>query len=161
METIQVEDYENRFISLLPETYNLVKMTNLTIHPNVSRIILHGSRGLAGGFRIDSDIDLSLIVDIPPSFENSKDDSYFREVIDCTIQHWRSTIEADLAVIFDIRQCTLKCFEHNQWDENDCSLGGEDCFGLYKVQKGYAGLVTNAGIKVKLMYPCLKIWQRK
>jgi hypothetical protein len=35
-----------------------------------------------------------------------------------------------------------------------------NCLGLYKTQKGFQGLVTDAGIQVKLMYPCLKIWQR-
>ena len=37
---------------------------------------------------------------------------------------------------------------------------GVDCFGLYKVQKGFNGILQNAGVQVKRMYPCLKIWQR-
>jgi hypothetical protein len=35
-----------------------------------------------------------------------------------------------------------------------------DCFGLYKTQGGYNGLVINAGVQVKLMYPCLMIWRQ-
>jgi hypothetical protein len=37
----------------------------LPVHPRVARTILHCSRGLKGGFRSDSDVDLSLIVDLP------------------------------------------------------------------------------------------------
>jgi len=49
----------------LPVIYALLRIANLTVHPSVARIVLHGSRGLAGGARQDSDIDLSLIVDLP------------------------------------------------------------------------------------------------
>ena len=37
---------------------------------------------------------------------------------------------------------------------------GVDCFGLYKTQRGYKGLVINAGVQVKLMYPCLVLWRQ-
>jgi hypothetical protein len=35
-----------------------------------------------------------------------------------------------------------------------------DCLRLYKTQQGFHGLATDTGIQVKLMYRCLKIWQR-
>jgi hypothetical protein len=54
----------------------------------------------------------------------------------------------------------LKCFDRTAWDEHLCPLGGVDCFGLYKIQKGFNGFVTNAGVQVKKMYPCLTIWRR-
>ena len=69
-------------------------------------------------------------------------------------------IAVDLAVLFDIKRCALKCFDRTTWDPNFCRQGGLDCFGLYKVQKGFNGLVTHAGIQVRRIYPCLKIWQR-
>lgn len=143
---------------ILPETYALIKSGNLTVHPAVSQVTLHGSRGLAGGYRLDSDLDLSLLVGIhvAPHMEN-----LLREVLETTLTHWQGTIELDLAVIFDVRNCKLACFDRTAWDEQFCRLGGVDCFGLYKTQKGFNGLVTNAGIQVRLIYPCLKIWQRE
>ena len=77
-----------------------------------------------------------------------------------TLDAWQAAVDVDLAVIYDLKQCGLLCFERNNWQTEVCGLGGMDCFGLYKVQKGFAGFVTNAGIQVKRMYPCLKIWQR-
>jgi hypothetical protein len=82
---------------------------------------------------------------------------------------WQATVEADLAVVFDTRQCGLRCFDQTTWNEQLCVNGGGagggaeigvDCFGLYKVQKGFNGILRNAGVQVKRMYPCLKIWQR-
>ena len=145
------------FADALPETYALIMSANLIVHPTVSRLILHGSRGPAGGYRSTSDIDLSLIVDAPqtPDIEN-----WLPEVLETTLSHWQADIELDLAVVFDLRNCKLGCFEQTRWDERFCQVGGMDCFGLYKTQKGFTGLVTNAGIQIKLMYPCLKIWQR-
>jgi hypothetical protein len=47
------------------------------------------------------------------------------------------------------------------WNDRICRVGGVDCFGLYKTQKGFHGLVRHAGIHVPLMYPCLTIWRRR
>jgi len=152
-------NYEHRFASSLPATHELLLASNLTVHPKVSRIILHGSRGLAGGYRPDSDIDLSLIVETG-QLAQSDLEVLLQDVVDTTLSSWRATIEADLAVIFDVRKCGLICFDQTAWDERICAKAGVDCFGLYKVQKGFNGFVTNAGVQVKLMYPCLKIWQR-
>lgn len=152
------DDFEPLFVVSLPETYTLILSANLTVHADVSRVILHGSRGPAGGPRPDSDIDLSLIVDPPQGPEVERQ---LQEVLETTLSHWQANIEPDLAVVFDVRKCALKCFDQSAWNEQTCQLGGVDCFGLYKTQKGFNGWVTDAGIQVKLMYPCLKIWQRK
>jgi hypothetical protein len=151
-------NFEPNFAQALPETYALIRSANLTVHSAVSRVTLHGSRGLAGGYRSNSDLDLSLIVEITqfPVLENG-----LQEVLKTTLSSWQSDIELDLAVIFDIRNCGLGCFEQTQWSDGFCQIGGIDCFGLYKTQKGFTGLVANAGIQVKLMYPCLKIWQQR
>ena len=69
-------------------------------------------------------------------------------------------IKVDLAGIYDIQGCGLKCFDQAAWDGHFCTAGGVDCFGLYKIQQGFHGLVENTGVQVKRMYPCLKIWQR-
>ena len=155
---IKVQNFHPRLEATLPETYALLRSSNLTLHPRVSRLILHGSRGLANRPRFDSDIDLSLIVDISkPEAENLE---LLKTIHDTTYDHWALSIPLDLAVIFDIRQCKLSCFDQNTWDPGFCSIGGIDCFGLYKIGKGFNGLVTNAGIQVERMYPCLKIWER-
>jgi len=154
---LKENSFEPHFGTSLPATCALILSSNLTVHPHVSRVVLHGSRGLAGGYRPDSDIDLSLIVDTPqgPNMERQ-----LQGVLETTLNSWRATVELDLAVVFDIRNCGLKCFNQSTWNDKTCILGSIDCFGLYKTQKGFSGLVTNAGIQVKRMYPCLKIWQR-
>lgn len=37
--------------ALRPETYDLLQRANLTLHPAVTRVVLSGSRGLAGLLR--------------------------------------------------------------------------------------------------------------
>jgi hypothetical protein len=149
--------FEPALAALLPDTHALLSSSNLTVHPSVSKIVLHGSRGLAGGCRLYSDIDLSLIVDIQ---RGQTSESLFLDVTKTTLDHWQAAIEIDLAVVFDQKKCGLKCFEQTTWNQDFCQLGGMDCFGLYKIQKGFNGMVSNAGIQVRLMVPCLKIWQR-
>jgi hypothetical protein len=156
-----VLEFNPRLASCLPATHALLKASNLVLHPAVSGFILHGSRGLAGGCRPDSDIDLSLIVDVCQGAPKSQLEMFLRDVAETTLKNWEGEIEADLAVVFDIRNCGLGCFEQTAWDEKRCALGGADCFGLLKIQKGFDGLVANAGVQVKRMYPCLKIWEQK
>ena len=157
---ISVTNFEPTLAASLPATFELLRASNLVIHPSVSRIILHGSRGLAGGYRPLSDIDLSLIVDASPQPAPANLESFLGEVLQTTCSQWQSAIEPDLAIIFEMRGCGLRCFEQIAWHDQLCTLGGVDCFGLYKVGKGFNGLVTGAGVQVKLMYPCVKIWQR-
>lgn len=156
---ISVANFEST-LAALPATLELLMSSNLVVHPSVSRIILHGSRGLAGGYRPMSDIDLSLILDILPPSAQPNLESFLREVLEITRTHWRAIIQPDLAIIFETAPCGLKCFDQTQWNQELCTIGGVDCFGLYKIGKGFNGFVTNAGVQVKRMYPCLKIWQR-
>jgi len=156
---IKVTEFESEFVTLLPETYNLLRAANLIVHRSVQGIILHGSRGLAGGYRPDSDVDLSLIVSTNQLQNGLELDGFLRKVIETTLDYWQSTIEADLAAIFDIKNCDLKCFDKTTFNEKACKIGGVDCFGIYKIQKGFDRFVVGAGIQVKLMYPCLTIWR--
>ncbi len=87
-------------------------------------------------------------------------DHLLRDVLETTLENWRSTVEPDLAAVFDIRECGLKCFCTTTFDDKLCKNGGEDCFGLYKIQKGFNGFVSPIGLQVKKLYPCLTIWQR-
>jgi hypothetical protein len=152
--------FSHPFIRSLPDTFALLQAANLVVHPIVTRIVLHGSRGLAGGARPASDIDLSLIVNLPVNLQADQFEPLLRAVFETTFHAWQSEIEPDLAVIFETRACALHCFTHTHWQDDLCSIGGRDCFGLYKVQKGFSGLVANAGIEVRRMYPCLEIWRR-
>jgi len=160
MNLMKVVDFEPKLASSFAATHALLVSANFVLHPTVSRVVLHGSRGPAGGYRPDSDIDLSLSVDVPPCTMQSQLQVLLHDVLETTLNHWQSTIEADLAAVFDARDCGLKCFERTFWDENSCSSGGVDCFGLYKIQRGFNGFVANAGVQVKRMYPCLRIWER-
>jgi len=157
---IRISEFETQLARLLPATHALLTSSNLTVHPRVSRIILHGSRGPAGKYRPDSDIDLSLIVEPEAGLSQLELEDLLHDVFEVTKSHWRGSVEVDLAVAFDVRDCGLKCFEHTLWEDGICQQGGMDCFGLYKIGRGFNGLVTNAGVQVKLMYPCLKIWQK-
>jgi len=157
---ITISTFNPSLKTLLPETHALLTNSNLTIHPQVSRIILHGSRGPANTYQPNSDMDLSLIVKPSPKIPQEQCEDLFHDAFHATKNNWQGTVDLDLAVVFDIRHCGLKCFEHTTWDDGICQPDcGVDCFGLYKIGKGFNGLVTNAGIQVKLMYPCLKIWQ--
>lgn len=153
----RIDRFSPLLAELLPATCILLRSANLIVHPLVSQIVLHGSRGLAGGYRPNSDVDLSLVVEVP---KDRRTTSLFHEITNITLENWQAPIEVDLAVIYDLKVCGLNCFEQTTWNQGLCQLGGVDCFGLFKIQKGFQGFVTNAGIQVKLMYPCLKIWQR-
>jgi hypothetical protein len=148
------------FVQHLPDTHALLQAADLTIHPSVEWIILHGSRGLAGDSRLNSDLDLCLIVDLSADIQATELAPFLQTVFEITFNAWKSGIELNLAVIFETHACALHCFTQTNWREGLCTIGGMDCFGLYKTQKGFTGLVTNAGIQVKRMYPCLEIWQR-
>jgi hypothetical protein len=151
-------EFSSQLKILLPATYELLKSSHLVIHKSVTGIILHGSRGIKGKARLESDIDLTLIVDAATLSAQPDCRTFLRHVSSVTLSHWRSQVELDLAIVFDTQDCGLKCFHRRTWDENLCSGGGVDCFGLYKIQKGFNGIVTDAGVQVKLMYPCLEIW---
>jgi predicted nucleotidyltransferase len=154
--------FEPELARRLPATAALLAAANLTVHERVSRVVLHGSRGLAGGYRPDSDVDLSLIVEPPPAGVQPGHNALLDEVLDATLRHWRGPVAADLAVVFDTHDCGLKCFDLAAWSDEAqfCTEGGVDCFGLYKTQKGFDGLVVNAGVQVRRMLPCLTIWRR-
>ncbi len=154
----QIKNFEPEFAALLPETHALLAASNLFIHPSVFRIVLHGSRGPSNRYRPDSDLDLSLIVDVHQEQYSTRE---LNDILETTLQNWDSELELDLAVVFDTQRCGLNCFDQTAWKKDFCHVGRVDCFGLYKTQKGFMGLVRNAGIQVQMMSPCLKIWQRK
>jgi hypothetical protein len=158
---MHVSTFEGELATLLPETHDLLETANLVVHNGVSRIVLHGSRGLAGGHHPDSDIDLSLIVNggqLPPA-EPARE-VFLRDVLQTTLRCWRGPVEADLCAIFETRTGGLKPFDATDYDPHLCPAGATEGFCLFKIQKGFDGYVDAAGLQIELMYPCLTIWRR-
>jgi hypothetical protein len=158
---LELQQFDPQFVACLPETYALLQSAGLAIHPSVTQVTLHGSRGLARNQRPDSDIDLSLLISYatPPVINNDLE-TQLKEVTEVTLHQWHGPIELDLAVIFPLHSCNFTCFQTTAYNPALCSLGGVDCFGIYKIQKGFSGFVLNAGIRVELMYPCITIWKK-
>ncbi len=157
---IKINEFDQEFTKCLPETCSILKSAGLVVHPSITQITLHGSRGLANTYRSDSDIDLSLLVSFsfPPAIDQNLG-RQLQEVNDVTSCNWKSPVELDLAVIFPLHPCNFACFQTTKYDPSFCFQGGVDCFGIYKVQKGFSGFALNAGIRVELMYPCITIWK--
>jgi hypothetical protein len=155
-----VKVFEAPLAAHCPETARLLRAAALAVHPRVTAITLHGSRGPAGGYRADSDVDLCLIVDVQGVTQESALAALLRVVLNTTLDHWQGTVEADLAAAYDRQGCGLTCFEGPTWDDVQCTIGGQDCFGLYKLQRGFDGFVEQ-GVALRLMFPCMVIWRRE
>ncbi len=121
----------------LPETLAILQFAELVVHPSVTQITLHGSRGLARNSRPDPDIDLSLLVHFstPPVIGEQLGD-FLQEVIEVTSSNWKGPVVADLAVIFPLYPCTFACFQQTDYDPGVCTVGGADCFGITKPGRG-------------------------
>lgn len=145
--------------ALLPQTCEILHAANFTVHDAVRQVTLEGSRGLAGGNRPDSDIDLTLIVDSLPPAEPERA-QLLHDVLQVTLDQWRSPIDPDLAAVFDKGDCCgLRCFDQPQWDDAIIRGRGTDCFGIYKIQRGFDGYVES-GVQLAKVYPILVIWRR-
>jgi len=151
--------FDADFEDLLPETSNLLKTGGFQLHPAVTQVTLHGSRGLAKSFHDHSDLDLCLKVDLSAIPKDAHREVFLREVLETTLSAWKGNIELDLAAAFDTQGCELSCLNKLFFEEGICQGSGTDCLGLYKIQKGLNGLVTS-GVEVKKMYPCLVIWKK-
>lgn len=150
--------FDPSFVANLPVTAELLHRGNLIFHPAVARVVLHGSRGPAGGYRESSDVDLSLVV-VPAPSGRPELAALLRQVIQTSRAAWTGLVELDLAAVFDLRDCGLRCFEDAS-QERRCGHAGIDCFGLFKIQKGFSGFVEGHGIRVALIQPCMTIWRR-
>jgi hypothetical protein len=159
---LAIKQFDPIFTCCLPETFSILQSAGLTVHPSVSQITLHGSRCLARNYRPGSDIDLSLLAFFAtPPLINDDLEIKLEEVIEVTLHNWRGHIDLDLAVIFPLQPCSFACFQTTTHNPSLCSLGGIDCFGIYKIQKGFSGFVLDAGILVERMYPCITIWRKQ
>lgn len=150
----QLVEFENLSENNLDQTEAILKDGTLVIHDCITQIVLMGSRGLKGGFRPNSDIDLGLVMD--NRFQPGEE--LCREAAELTLSHWKSEIELDIALVFDKMNCGLMCYRRQSYDPTLCSHQ-IDCIGLYKIQKGFSGFVPEIGLNVKTIYPILTIWQ--
>lgn len=144
---------------LLPETAALLNRTRWNIHPGVLCVVLGGSRGLRGGFRPDSDIDLSLIIDpaaLPPA--EPEREAFLRTVIETALNSWQSPVELDTAAVFGSAEA-LELFARQEYDEALVARCAPEVM-LYKVQKGFNGYVPNHVLDYRKIYPLVTIWKR-
>jgi hypothetical protein len=154
-------EFSSEFAARLPVTCEILRKGNLTVHDAVYCINLGGSRGLKGGYRPDSDIDISLLVDSEMLRAAIDKAALLNAVIDTTIQNWHSEIELDTAAIFDKMGCGLMCFGVIHYSELDCKAAHLDCIGIFKTQKGFNGFVPEIGVDVQRVLPMIRVWARK
>jgi hypothetical protein len=145
---------------LLPETYEILRSANLVVHDAISCVTVEGSRGLRGGFRADSDVDLSLLVRPDALGAAKNNDAFLREVVGTTLDHWCSASELDTAVVFDKIGCGLLCFEVRTFADLSCGRARPDCLGVFKVQKGFDGFVPDIGLDIEKLFPILPVWRQ-
>jgi len=157
---ITVTDFEYEFEQEYPKVISLIRNAGLSVHEGVQKITLHGSRGPKGGFRDDSDLDLSLIVDTAQYPDIKHDAELAKEILYTSLANWHDKIKLDLNIVFDIRGCKLACFNEPQYAPGVClAAGGIDCYGLYRIEDGAPDYVINAGTNIKSIYPCIVIWR--
>jgi len=156
MDSIEVKIDEKILQIGLTETYNILKNANLKVHPYVKMILLTGSRGKLNSWREDSDIDLSLIVDMQMLNCEINREAVLKEILEITVNNWNSHIKLDTAVVFDINNCGLNCLKPEEYPI--CTDKGIDCIGLYKVQNGISGYVPKIGVDVKKIHPVTVVW---
>ncbi len=144
----------------LPATAALLEGAGLAVHPAVYRVVLSGSRGLRGGHRPDSDLDLSLLVDRRALDPGQDEAAALRTVLEATLCAWRGPVALDLIAVFDERGCGLSCFECETAAERRCPERGIDCMGLFKIQKGYDGYVRGVGVDIQRVYPMVALYER-
>jgi predicted nucleotidyltransferase len=157
---IKITDFLPEFQRELPETYRLLKAANLTVHPLVKSIILEGSRGPAGKYRPDSDIDLALVTGLnSASLPREELGNLLEDILKVTQSYSRCAVELDLAAVFDDRECGIACYRAKSYADLNCAKEKIGCMGVYKIQKGFNGFVPPI-VQVSKIYPMIEIWQK-
>jgi hypothetical protein len=155
---IHITRFNPDFSIKLAETCKLIGSSNFIVHESVEKVTLHGSHGISGHARIDSDLDLALVV---PNILPAADIAILlHSVIMTTINNWHGNVELDLAAIFDKSGCGLKCL-NNQFFVPELCKKTIDCMGIYKIQRGFHGFVEGPEIDCSKMYPLITIWSKE
>jgi predicted nucleotidyltransferase len=144
----------------LPRSHAILASSGLSVHDAVRAVVLSGSRGPRGGYRPDSDIDLSLLVDARALLRAADHGALLREVVEHAIASWRSEVTLDTAAVFDGSDCGLRCFWWREHRPGACPSEAPDCFGVFKTRKGFDGFVPPIGLQVEKVCPMLVVWER-
>ena len=155
-----IRKFHPRLETELSETHALLMAGGLAVHEAVARITLHGSRGLAGSPRPDSDIDLALVVTDSALRSAAGPEALLKDVLLTTLAAWSGPVELDLAAVYDRNGCGLGCLTNASFDFS-CRPSATGCLGVYKLQRGFTGTVDPAMVDCRKMQPCLTIWERK
>lgn len=143
--------------ALPPETHRLLMAGGLALHEAVVRVTLHGSRGLSGSPRPGSDIDLALVVDRTRVQLAADPEALLTDVLATTRANWSGTVELDLAAVFDRCGCGLGCLANVHFDFAACPATS-GCLGVFKLQRGFSGMVDPAQVDCLKMQPSLTLW---
>lgn len=157
---IKILNINERLRQTLPESYQILSEANLTVHPYVTQVFLVGSRGAANCYRADSDIDLSLVVDMEMLHRSGDQEKTLRDIVNTTLNNWKSPVEVDIAAVFDINSCHLRCLCEDFSPDKICQGQGIDCLGIYKTQKGFNGYVPKIGVLIERLHPMISVWKR-
>jgi hypothetical protein len=152
--------FNDRLAHELPRTHALLTDGHLVVHNAVKRVTLHGSRGLSGHPRPDSDIDLALVLDAQALAEPPNRNRLLREVLETTLNEWKRTTNLDIAAVFDRSGCGLKCLATERYGFEGCPKT-KGCLGVYKIQRGFEGLVNPEEVDCSKMQPVLIIWEEE
>jgi predicted nucleotidyltransferase len=160
MSRMEIHEYKPELKEKLPETYDILKASKIAVNPRVKKITLHGSRGLKGKFRINSDLDLCLVTDIDIQLIPEQHwDILLRRVLKTTLDNSKCPVELDVSVVFDHMGCGLRCFSVEKYEDLKCHLDASGCMGVYKLQEGFKGFMPPI-TRVEKMYPYITIWER-
>jgi hypothetical protein len=160
MNSIEIKEFSLELKEKLPETYEILKSSGFHVNPHVKKITLHGSRGPAGKFRPDSDIDLCLVTDIDIRLVPEEQlDALLTRVLLTTKQTSKFPVKLDVAVVFDHIACGLHCFSVDKYANLKCRHEADGCMGVYKLDEVWKGIVPPI-TKVEKMYPYLTIWPK-
>ena len=83
---IEITHFNPVFVEQLPDTHTLLLDAGLRIHDAIDQITLHGSHGLQGGARPDSDIDLCLVVNDRKQNVAPDRDTFLRIILNTTLE---------------------------------------------------------------------------
>ncbi len=156
---IVINEFRPDFAQLFPDLCEIFKRAPLVVHEGVASVTLHGLRGVSGEINDTSELDLRLLVDSEQYPDVLHDEELLKEIMYTTLADWREKIKLDLTIIFDTRQCELKCFSQRSYTPTVCTGGGFDCFGMYKIQYGSPGFILNSGSNIRYIYPCITVWK--
>jgi predicted nucleotidyltransferase len=160
MDYSEIREYKPELKDKLPETYAILKASRIKVNPRVKKITLHGSRGLSGKYITNSDLDLCLITDIDIRLIPEEHwDILLRRVLQTTLKNSVCSVELDIAVIFDHNGCGLRCFSVPEYKDLQCRFETEGCMGVYKLQKGWKGILPPI-TRVAKMYPYITVWEK-